>query len=234
MELFPCLKKFERLQDKKVPVPSQHLRPEAQAFCHKNRCIFKSAEERSKMERFSKRGMRFGIWLMVLCLLGVSCATSKSEKEKVVPSSPAPPSPPPEPPAPPPPPSPPPEPVAPEPKPEPPPPEPKAEPAPIPPPVPQPAQEPEKKELIHKVKYSGETFVIISAWYTGKGSNWKAIAKANPHIKNVRRIMLGDEITIPDDLVTRRDPLPKDFVDRFYGRKSKTGASEPPAPAPPR
>ena len=182
------------------------------------------------MERFFKRGIGFGIWLIVLCLLGASCGTSKSEKEKAVPSSPAPPSPPPEPPAPP---SPrPPEAVVPEQKPESPPSEPKAEPAPVP--VPLPPEKPEQKKLIHKVKYSGETFQIISAWYTGKGSNWKAIAKANPHIKNERRIRLGDEITIPDDLLIRRDPLTKDFVNGFYGKKPKPRASEPPVLAPPR
>jgi len=72
----------------------------------------------------------------------------------------------------------------------------------------------------HTVKWKGETLSIIAAWYTGDWKNWMALAQGNPRM-NPHVIRGGDEILIPDHLLKTRDPLPKEFVDRFYGKGRK-------------
>ena len=52
---------------------------------------------------------------------------------------------------------------------------------------------------------------MIARWYTGKSSNWNYIVDANPGI-NPNRINLGDTIFIPEELLVRRDPMPKSAV----------------------
>jgi len=77
-------------------------------------------------------------------------------------------------------------------------------------------KEPSKKVsyVVHTVKWRGETLSMIAAWYTGKSTNWKAVAEINPDI-NPRRISEGSTIVIPDHMVKRRDPMPKEYVDRL-------------------
>ncbi len=97
-----------------------------------------------------------------------------------------------------------------------------------PPPSPKPALEPElKKEepkvpqyLEHVVRWSGESFSLISKWYTGKFSNWKALVKANPEI-NPRRMRKGQIIRIPMELVKTQEPMPKSFVEKYTSKKSE-------------
>jgi len=73
---------------------------------------------------------------------------------------------------------------------------------------------------MHTIKWSGETLSIIALWYTGDQSNWKTIAQSNPDI-NPNRIFGGHEILIPERLMKTHDPLPKEYVDRFYARAKK-------------
>jgi len=77
--------------------------------------------------------------------------------------------------------------------------------------------EPEHKKAfyVHTVKWGGETVSIIAAWYTGDHQNWKALAQANPQI-DPNLIREGDKILIPEGLLRTREPLPKEFVERFY------------------
>jgi hypothetical protein len=70
------------------------------------------------------------------------------------------------------------------------------------------------------VKWSGETLSIVAAWYTRDQQNWKALAQANPQI-NPRQICEGDKILIPDHLLKTREPLPGEFVKRFYSKSQK-------------
>jgi len=67
------------------------------------------------------------------------------------------------------------------------------------------------KYFNHEVRYSGETLGLISAWYTGKTSNWTSIEAANPGLSPTR-IRLGDVIKIPEELVTRSEALPKSYL----------------------
>lgn len=68
----------------------------------------------------------------------------------------------------------------------------------------------EENPFIHKVRWPGETLNRISWWYTGTGRNWQAIVKANQNL-DPRRIMIGDEIIIPRDLLIRQEPMTKEY-----------------------
>lgn len=108
-----------------------------------------------------------------------------------------------------------------------------AKPAPSPPPPPgskkpQPKKEvkgpslspPEPAYVEHVVRWPGETLSLISKWYTGKFSNWRAIAKANPAL-NPKRIRRGNIIKIPKELLRTYRPMPKSFVDKFYKKNEE-------------
>lgn len=77
--------------------------------------------------------------------------------------------------------------------------------------------------LEHTISVSGETLGLIARWYTGKTTNWQAIAAANPGI-NPNRLRLGMVIQIPRELVVQEAPLPKNFV--------RTASSNAQAPKP--
>lgn len=79
---------------------------------------------------------------------------------------------------------------------------------------------PEQQFYDHTVKWNGETFSIIAAWYTGDMQNWKALAEANPNV-NPNRIQRGMTIRIPLQIVKTRSPMPKEHVDAFHNRTKK-------------
>ena len=93
-------------------------------------------------------------------------------------------------------------------------PEPEPEPVVLPPPPPQ--------FLDHTVRFQGETLGLIAKWYTGESSNWKQIVEANPGLRP-ERINMGDVISIPTEIVTREEEMPKNVV----GRRARTRASAP-------
>jgi hypothetical protein len=73
---------------------------------------------------------------------------------------------------------------------------------------------------LHKVRWPEETYSHIAKWYTGTVNNWKTIAKANPEL-DPKEIDIGDTISIPEDLLTSREPMPHSFV-RASVRKKNT------------
>ncbi len=73
---------------------------------------------------------------------------------------------------------------------------------------PPPPPKPKPRPYVHEVRRPGETLISIAKWYTGSRDNWITIAKANPHL-NPDRIFIGDNISIPEHLLKRRDPMPK-------------------------
>ncbi|MBW2605000.1 MAG: LysM peptidoglycan-binding domain-containing protein [Deltaproteobacteria bacterium] len=73
---------------------------------------------------------------------------------------------------------------------------------------------------LHKVRWPEETYSHIAKWYTGTVNNWRAIAKANPEL-DPKKIDIGDTISIPEDLMTSRKPMPHSFV-RASVRKKTT------------
>ena len=64
---------------------------------------------------------------------------------------------------------------------------------------------------IHTVKLPDESISIIAKWFTGDLMNWEVLAKCNPTI-NPNRIFLGDNIRIPRNIITRKDPMTPAFV----------------------
>ena len=72
---------------------------------------------------------------------------------------------------------------------------------------------PKTEQLIHEIKFQGETLGIIAQWYTGNDDNWKEIMKVNPDLVP-EKLMIGQKILIPDNIVTNRTPLSKEFVNK--------------------
>ena len=93
----------------------------------------------------------------------------------------------------------------------------------VPPPPPPP------QDVVHMIQWSGETLSIIAKWYTGKAKNWRAIAEANPSI-NPNVLGMKTQILIPADMVVNRDPMPKEYLKRFYKKKLKKKPAPKPAP----
>jgi len=88
--------------------------------------------------------------------------------------------------------------------------------------IPKPAP-PEPRFYSHKVRWPEETLSHIAKWYTGTVKNWKTIAKINPEL-DPKEIDIGDTISIPEDLLSSRKPMPHSFV-RSSVRKKGTPLS---------
>ncbi len=65
--------------------------------------------------------------------------------------------------------------------------------------------------FVHQVRWSGESLSLIAKWYTGHYGNWKKLAQANPGL-NPNRIVLGNRIYIPPELMKTKKPLPRKVV----------------------
>jgi hypothetical protein len=63
----------------------------------------------------------------------------------------------------------------------------------------------------HTVRWPGETLSIISKWYTGRGENWRLLARTNPKL-DPDRIRIGENIRIPESIMERSEPLPQEFL----------------------
>lgn len=80
-----------------------------------------------------------------------------------------------------------------------------------PPPPPAATPIPTPRTFSHIVSFQGENLGKIAKWYTGSVDNWKAIAEANPEI-NPKKLIKGNILIVPYDLVTNFEPMPKKFV----------------------
>jgi len=103
------------------------------------------------------------------------------------------------------------------------------------PPAPAPPAEGEapakKTYFTHTVRFGGETVSIIAGWYTGDIENWKALVEANSNI-DPKRVLVGNKILIPEDLLKTREPMPQEFVDSFYKPKQEKVQPTKPGPSP--
>lgn len=85
------------------------------------------------------------------------------------------------------------------------------------------------KYFDHIVSVQGETLAAIAKWYTGDSTNWAVILDHNPGL-DVRRMRIGTEIQIPDELVIRTDPFPRKMVmqasDRAEQAKAEAAAAQ--------
>jgi hypothetical protein len=82
----------------------------------------------------------------------------------------------------------------------------------------------EPRLYLHKVRWPEETLSHIAKWYTGTVKNWKAIAKTNPEL-DPKTIGIGDTISIPEDLLTSKKPMPHSFVRGSVRKKSTPRSS---------
>lgn len=80
--------------------------------------------------------------------------------------------------------------------------------------------EKQSEPYFHTIQYQGESLSIIARWYTGKTSNWKIIAEKNPEV-NPLRLRIDQKILIPDEILSNRTPLSKEFVQKNKPRKKK-------------
>jgi hypothetical protein len=78
----------------------------------------------------------------------------------------------------------------------------------------------------HKIKWPGENLILIARWYTGSAKNWMRLVEANPGIEP-RRIMIGETILIPEDLLQTDRPMPIEFLSSATDKKKEP--SPPPA-----
>lgn len=77
--------------------------------------------------------------------------------------------------------------------------------------IPKHPQAPTVEYYTHAVRYEGETLGLISSWYTGKSSNWKEILAHNPGL-DVHSIMIGDQVRIPANMISRKGSLPARII----------------------
>jgi hypothetical protein len=91
---------------------------------------------------------------------------------------------------------------------------------------------PKPRFFLHEVRWPEETLSHIAKWYTGTVKNWKAIAKTNPEL-DPKSIGVGDTISIPEDLMTSRKPMPHSFVREPVRKKVISHSSSWKTPTPP-
>jgi hypothetical protein len=77
----------------------------------------------------------------------------------------------------------------------------------------------------HIVEYPGENLGVIAQWHTGSVENWKTIAAENPSV-NPRKLKVGDQVSIPRNIVVCTEDLPKEMLVKFHRRRSATPRSK--------
>lgn len=71
-----------------------------------------------------------------------------------------------------------------------------------------------QSSIIHTVKYQGETFSLISLWYTGSADNWREIARRNPKL-NPAKLVKGTIVYVPQKLAIRATSFDASFVQKI-------------------
>jgi len=87
----------------------------------------------------------------------------------------------------------------------------------------------QRRFALHAVRWPEENLALIARWYTGKADHWKAIAQATPNLRG-RALAPGDLVFIPEELIRRREALPRSFV--LPKRPAAKPAATPPARVP--
>lgn len=67
------------------------------------------------------------------------------------------------------------------------------------------------EDLVHEIRFSGETLAIIADWYTGDLNNWRAVSAANPE-KDLKSLDIGDKVSIPARLLEKFSPMPQSHI----------------------
>lgn len=85
--------------------------------------------------------------------------------------------------------------------------------------------------VVHRVQYPNERLSIIAEWYTGNALNLEALENANPNI-NPDHLFPGNQIFVPEHLLKTREPMPEEFISKFYQTPKKNKAPEKSVKAP--
>lgn len=80
--------------------------------------------------------------------------------------------------------------------------------------TPKPEETPLPADVLHEVKYKGETLRIVSVWYTGDRANANRIARING-LKNADSLYIGQKIRIPRYLLINSEPLSEADLSRL-------------------
>ena len=86
---------------------------------------------------------------------------------------------------------------------------------------PEPAEPPPIQYYTHTISAQGETLASIARWYTGSANNWEQILEHNPGM-DVKRMRIGSNVQIPNDMLVRSTPMPKPAVDKTTVAKQET------------
>jgi hypothetical protein len=87
-----------------------------------------------------------------------------------------------------------------------------------------PAPEPVGPQFLeHRIAHRGETLGLIARWYTGSADNWKRLVDANPGLR-VNSLQLGQVVLIPEEIVTRSEPLPASMLKSAPNRSRQEAA----------
>lgn len=89
----------------------------------------------------------------------------------------------------------------------------------------------QRRFVLHAVRWPEENLALIARWYTGKADHWKAIAQATPNLRG-RALAPGDLVFIPEELIRRREALPRSFVLPKRPASPTAGGAPPPDPLP--
>ena len=71
---------------------------------------------------------------------------------------------------------------------------------------------PSQEVRIHSVNYQHENLWMIAKWYTGEGKNWYRVKEYNGQLQANGKLLIGDQIRIPTDIMIRLDPMTPEFV----------------------
>jgi hypothetical protein len=84
---------------------------------------------------------------------------------------------------------------------------------------------------IHVVRWKGQTLGEIAKWYTGKFENWKKLAEPNGLTRPDLVLKLGRRVVVPNDLMTRDEPMPEPRAPKKAERPAAGSAAKAPAGA---
>lgn len=73
---------------------------------------------------------------------------------------------------------------------------------------------PSVQNLVHVVRYSGETLAAIADWYAGDFKRWEDILKTNSS-KESADLAIGETISIPHSMVKNTQPMPREQIFNF-------------------
>lgn len=91
-------------------------------------------------------------------------------------------------------------------------------------PEPDVAADSSQQNIVHIVRYQGETLGFISFWYSGKAENWKVIADYNDGM-NPNILKINQQIYIPLSIVIRDTPFSKDDLPKSHSSTSSRSNS---------